>query len=79
MPTGGAQCSLGIMGNSASNVVEGPADHEGSAMLLKEIGKMAATDTGWPPTVFREGGFWFGFQGFPCIILKKRLREKLKT
>jgi hypothetical protein len=57
MPTGGAQCGLGIMDNSASNVVEETIDHEGLAMLLKEIAKMAATASGWSSTVFPEGVF----------------------
>jgi hypothetical protein len=46
MPTGGTQCGLGIMGNSASNVVEKTVDYEGLAMLLKENSKMAASVAG---------------------------------
>lgn len=46
------------MGNSASNVVE-VTEYEGLAMMLKEIGKIAAISTWWSPTVFTEGVFWF--------------------
>ena len=52
MLTGGTQPGLGIMGNS---VIEKTADYEGLAMVLQEISKMAATVSGWPPTVFPVG------------------------
>lgn len=54
MLTGGTQCGLGIMGNSASNVVEEKANCEGLAMLFKEVGKIAAA-SGWFPTLYLEG------------------------
>jgi hypothetical protein len=57
MPTGGTQCGLGILGNSASNVVEKTVGYEKLAMLLKETSKMAAMVAGWSPTVFRAGVF----------------------
>lgn len=71
MPIGGAQSGLTIMVNSASSVVEKMADYEVLEMLLKEIGKMAATATGLSSTVFPETVFWFCFAVFTYTILKK--------
>ena len=58
------------MGNSASNVEE-TADCEGLAMLLQDIGKMAASATGWSPTGFPEEVFCFCLVVFSYTILKK--------
>lgn len=59
------------MVNSASSAVEKMADYEVLEMLLKEIGKMAATATGLSVTVFPERVFWFCFAVFTYTILKK--------
>ena len=71
MPIDGTQHGLTIIVNSASNVVEEMADDEGLAMLLQDIGKMAASATGWSPTGFPEEVFCFCLVVFSYTILKK--------
>ena len=60
------------MGNSASNVEE-KADYVRLEMLLKEIGKMAATVTGLYPASFPEGVFWVCIVLFLYTVLKKKI------
>lgn len=43
------------MANSASKVGEETVDYEGLAMLLRKIGRMAATATEWTHTGFQSG------------------------
>ena len=42
-------------------------------MIFNEVGKIAATATGWSLTLFPESVFWFCFMVFMYILLKKIL------
>lgn len=72
LTTRGTQHGLGIMGDSASNVVEKRRILVGLKTLFKELGKIAATAAGRAsPALLPEGVFWFCFIVFTYTIFKK--------
>lgn len=49
------------MANFALNVVEENSGNEGLKIFCKEVGKIAAIDTGKSPTLFLGAEFFSGF------------------